>query len=604
VWNDTRSLALNDDAYFESQDLFINGIDRITLYAGALNYGNTETYAFNILYELDSNPGVWVTLAINGSVTSSSPLGYYDFDINIDEAVNIRFVAVISGSSYINLDDIRIYEHIVESDFEAQTFKTVYASALALDTSSVSLDDKDAVQLALAAYDLLTVDAQNALLPEKALLDSLWLSIEETAATNLVDVAETSFLQADVDDARLLVDMLTAGSVKTNLDNRLNAVESVIDEIAIYLTNHADTLSLTTQTVEISDQVEVETALDQYDLLSSDAQAQLANEKALLDSLMIEINNQTPTQTLVDDFRTDHAYALSLTTSTVSLSDQTFIETALAAYDLLSHDAQDELSSEKTLLDALQLDIEETIATNYVVSAESSNSQVDVNTAQDAIDVLPTGLVKTDLQDRLDAVQDTIDIQEANQVIALVDAIPSSGEIALTDETYISNTRTAFDALTVEQQSLVSNENILTQAENTLISLELAANKVIAAETSLLQADVDDAQIYVSALANGTSKTDLQDRLDAVQDEIDVNEAQTLITNYFGSNSVEVSRFTTNNKETAFLSDADDLIDALDVTITITDTDENGNRNTTYTMSLTKGNASVTFDVSVTFVRS
>lgn len=603
VWNDTRSLALRDDAYFESQDLFINGIDRITLYAGALNYGNSETYTFSILYELDSNPGVWVTLPIDGSVTSSTPLGYYDIDVDIDEAVNIRFIATISGSSYINLDDIRIYEHIVESEFEAQTFRTVYASPLSLDTTTVSLNDKQSVMQALDAYDLLSIDAKNELATEKALLDSLVIRIDEIEATLSVESAEASFLQTDLDDAQILVDALPNGSVKTELNNRINILQDTVDEIALYLTTYQDVLLLTTQDIEISDQVDVDAALDAYDILSSDAKNQLLNQKALLDSLLIEINNQTPTQTLVDDFRADHAYALSLTTTTVTLSDQSYVEDALSDYNLLSSDAKTALASEKALLDDLLLYIHVEIASNLVTTAENSQTQTDVDAAQLAIDILPSSTLKTNLQTRLDAVQDIIDIEASNQVIALIDAIPSSGEIALTDETYLVSTRASYDALTNDQKALVTNESLLTQAENTLISLTLSTNKVIIAENSLDQNDVNDAQIYISALDTGTSKTNLQNRLDAVQDHIDVLEAQTLIINYFGSNSVEVSRFTTNNKQAAFLSDANDVVDTLGVTITITDTDANGNRNTTYTIVVSKGSASVTFDVSVTFVR-
>ncbi|QWB96238.1 hypothetical protein KHQ89_02020 [Mycoplasmatota bacterium] len=188
--------------------------------------------------------------------------------------------------------------------------------------------------------------------------------------------------------------------------------------------------------------------------------------------------------------------------------------------------------------------------------------------------------------------------------MTLINAIPSSGEIALTDETQIDNVRNAYDALTLDQQALVTNESVLMQAENELISLELATNKVVIAENSISQTDVDDAQIYVSALTNGSSKTALQDRLDAVQDNIDVLEAETLINNYFASNSVEVSRYTTANKEAAFISEAEDLINDLGATMSITNTVRNSQTISTYTIVLSKGNTSVTLDVTVTFVRN
>ncbi|QWB96237.1 hypothetical protein KHQ89_02015 [Mycoplasmatota bacterium] len=157
--------------------------------------------------------------------------------------------------------------------------------------------------------------------------------------------------------------------MKTDLQNRIDDVQDVIDEMAAYLTNYASTLLLTTQTVEISDQPSVQAAINAYNALSSDAQAQLASEKALLDSLLVEINSQTPTATQVDTFRTDHAYVLSLDTSTVEVSDQSAVQSALDAYDLLSGDAKAQLTTEKALLDDLLLEIESMVATNLVVVA-------------------------------------------------------------------------------------------------------------------------------------------------------------------------------------------------------------------------------------------
>jgi hypothetical protein len=455
VWNDTRSLALRSTAYFESQDYFINGIDKISIYFGALNFDNGTSYQFKVEYELASNPGVWVTLQENGSdllidVTSATPLSSTEIDVNITEASNIRFTPVISTTTdYINLDDIRIYEHIVSSDLEVTTYQAIYAGALELSVATVEISDQTIVEQALVAYDLLSLEAQTALTAEKALLDSLLVEIN------------------------------------IHLSN-----------IASFPIDYADALALTVQTVTPSDKTIVEAALTAYTAFTEDVQNALSTEKALLDSLLVEINSQIPTETLVAQFISDHATALALTTETVTPSDQAIVDAALAIYETLTIDAQNALLTEKALLDSL--------------------------------------LVEIYLQ---------IDILEAEAL-------------------------------------------------------------VIVAESSNLQADVDAAQVLVTALPSSTEKTALQARLDAVQDIIDVEAISQTIIDYFASNTVVVRRLnSTSLKEEAFLLELDNLVTDPDVTITITNTNEIDRRNTTYTLEITKNGATITIDVDVDFTR-
>ncbi len=613
VWNDTRSLALRDNAYFQSNDLFINGIDTITLYYGALNYGSGQTYQFYVEYELGSNPGTWIRLQSGGSdlvvdIISSTPLSYTEIDVNITEAVNVRFTANNSSTDYINLDDIRIYEHVVSSALEVETYNTIYTGVLDLSLVTVEISDQNTIQAALDAYDLLSVEAQTALTSEKALLDSLILEINNqiqlSQATAAVENAETTYLQADLDAAQTLVTALPSSTEKTALQDRLDDVEDVIDEISSFETTYASTLLLSVATVQVSDKTAVQQAIADYNLLSINAQAQLSSQKALLDSLLAEINEQIPTATQVADFRADHATALALTLATVQVSDQAIVQTALTAYDALTPAAQTELSSEKALLDSLVLEILTDEATELVLEAERSNLQADVDSAQAVVSQLPSGTVKTDLQDRLDTVQNVIHTQAANQVDVLILAIPSSGSISLSDATQITQARAAYSALTIEAKALVAQLSILTSAETEISNLQTATNAVILAEGSQSQADVNAAQSLVTALVNGTSKTALQNRLTVVQDIIDVAAVKVIITNYFGSNSVVVSRLNSNTiKQTAFLAKANEIVDSLDVVITITNTNRISSTNTIYTITVSKNGASQSFTVSVTFTR-
>ena len=614
VWIDTYSLALRTGAYFESQDLFINGIDKIELYHGALNYNDGTSFAFKLEYELQSNPGVWLTLQDGGSdliidVISGDPLTFVEIDVNILEAVNIRFSPIISGTgNYINLDNIRIYENVVSSELEVTSFRTVYSDTLDLTVGSVEISDKVAVQSALSAYDLLSVEAKAELTVEKALLDDLLIEIEAQeaieAANQAVTLAETTYLQADLNAAQALVTALPNGTEKTALQDRIDNVQTIINEITTYNNDYAGVLALTVGTVQVSDKTLVEAALAAYDLLSIEAQAELTDEQTLLQNLLAEINSQIPTATQVSEFRTNHATALALTVGTVEISDKAIVQAALTAYDLLTVDAKADLTSEKALLDNLITEINEQEATALVVIAETTYLQSDLDEAQVLVSALANGTVKTDLQDRLDLVQDTINTLSANQVDNQILAIPSSGEISLSDESQIQSARTAYQALTLDQKLLVQYESLLSDAEDELQELQTATDSVIVAETSNLQTDVDSAQVLVTLLPNGSSKSALQNRLNAVEDIIDVNQAQTLLQNYFSSNFVAVQRLNSDSiKETEFLADANSVVNGMSVVITITNTNRIDRNNTIYTIDIVKNDAIITVNVSVNFIR-
>jgi hypothetical protein len=614
VWRDTRSLALKTGSYFASQDYFMNGIDKITLYHGALNYNNGTSFAFKVEYALQSNPSVWLTVQEGGSdliidVISGNPMTFAEINVSITEAINIRFTPVIGNTTdYINLDDIRIYENVVSSELEATTFRTVYQGVLALTVGTVNLSHKDAVLSALSSYDLLSTAAQTDLTTEKALLDTLLVEIlaQEAilVATDAVVVAETSKLQTDLDAAQILVTALPNGTIKTDLQNRLDVVQNIITTVSTYQSTYATVLALTVETVQTTDKTAVEQAIAAYDALSEPVKTELSSEYTLLLSLLVEINNQLPTATQVQEFRDNHAVVLALTTVTVNISDRLGVEAALTAYALLSEAAKTELLSEKSLLDSLLARIIELEAIALVVIAENSNLQLDHDTALITVNALPNGLVKTDLLDRLVVVQQTIDAMAAAYVDGLITALPSSGNLLLTDEAQVVAARSAFEALTVNQKALVVNEALLISAEAELIALAAATQAVITAEGSILQADVDTAQALVTALSNGAPKTDLQNRLNAVQDIIDVQQAQTIINNYFASNLVVVSTLNNNSvKQTAFLAKANEIVSGLGVSITVTNSQRINRNNTIYTITVSKNAASVSFTVSVNFTR-
>jgi hypothetical protein len=516
---------------------------------------------------------------------------------------------VISNTSdYINLDDIRIYENVVESELEVSTYQSLYANVLALTTNNVNLSHQDAVTSALSAYDLLSVTAQNALTTEKALLDDLLIEIElqqdYADALFAVEKVESTFIQADLDDAQMLVNALPSGTEKTALQDRINNAQLVITEVDTFRFNYSDTLSLTIGTVLVTDKADVEDAISNYLSLGATARSILTFEKALLDSLLAEINSQTPTEDQVLAYLNAHAAALALTVPTVTISDELIITQALNAYELLTPEAKAELLTEKALLDSLITQIDILVATEAVVLAETTNLQIDHDAALIIVNDLPASSEKTSLLSRLSAVQDIIDQIAAETVIDIINLLPSIGAIELTDEIAIVDARSAYYALSTNQQALVTNLSMLVLAENQWLALDTATDAVILAESTPTQGNHDAAQALIILLADGTPKQALQTRIDAVQDTIDVNTAQSVILNYFASNPVVVTNLNNNTiKQNAFLAKANEIVASYTVSITVNSFVRISRTNSTYNITVSKNAASVTFTVSVTFER-
>ncbi|GHV25762.1 hypothetical protein AGMMS4952_04370 [Spirochaetia bacterium] len=205
----------------------------------------------------------------------------------------------------------------------ADTFKTTHAAILAKTVDTVAISDEADVDAALASYGALSADAKGLLTAEKTLLDSLKAKIEALKA-------ETG-----------------------------NPAQEAADT---FKTTHAVILEKTVDTVAISDEADVDTALAAYELLSADAKDLLTAEKTLLDSLKAKIDELKANQTAADAFKTTHAAILAETVDTVAISDEAAVDAALAAYELLSADAKDLLTAEKTLLDSLKVKIDTVLA--------------------------------------------------------------------------------------------------------------------------------------------------------------------------------------------------------------------------------------------------
>ncbi|MFF2532342.1 hypothetical protein ACFVS2_25870 [Brevibacillus sp. NPDC058079] len=157
-------------------------------------------------------------------------------------------------------------------------------------------------------------------------------------------------------------------------------------------------------------------------------------------------------------------------------------------------------------------------ATKKVVTAENSKKQSDVNTARDAVNKLPDGQVKDDLNKRLDEVQKHIDnskaFEEATKKVVTAEFTKKQSDVDIA--------RDAVNKLPDGQVKDNLNKRLdEVQKQIDAKLLEDATKKVVTAETTKRQSDVDRAWEAVNKLPEGQAKEDLKDRLIEVQKQID-----------------------------------------------------------------------------------
>ncbi|MGG0656477.1 leucine-rich repeat protein [Rummeliibacillus pycnus] len=179
-------------------------------------------------------------------------------------------------------------------------------------------------------------------------------------------------------------------------------------------------------------------------------------------------------------------------------------------------------------LDAVQNKINQkqalATATAAVEQAESSLKTNDLITAQGLVNVLEDITAKSDLQSRLDAVQKKINQQQnekdATSAVEQAESTHSQADLdkaknlvnALPSGSVKDDLLNRLDAV---QKEIDGNNQENSQKESD------ATNAVEQAESTHNQADLDHAKDLVNALPDSPLKDNLLDRLDAVQKEID-----------------------------------------------------------------------------------
>ena len=281
-------------------------------------------------------------------------------------------------------------------DAEVAKFKSENADALAKTPETVTVADKAAVEKALEDYAKLSPASQAKLTDEKANLDKLQAKIAEQEAQD-AEVAKFKSENADVlaktpetvtvsdkaavekalaDYAKLSpASQAKLTAEKENLDalkGKIAEQEAQDKEVAKFKSDNAEVLAKTPDTVTIADKDAVAKALADYAKLSPAAQAKLTAEKVNLDALKAKIAEQEAQDKEVAKFKSDNAEVLAKTPDTVTIADKAAVEKALADYAKLSPAAQAKLTSEKTKLEAMKVELK-SLRKNHVNVSTNTN---------------------------------------------------------------------------------------------------------------------------------------------------------------------------------------------------------------------------------------
>jgi len=166
-------------------------------------------------------------------------------------------------------------------------------------------------------------------------------------------------------------------------------------------------------------------------------------------------------------------------------------------------------------------------ATNAVLNAETLKSQPSVDSARSLINSLPNCVEKTNLSERLDIVQNYINLQD--QINNATNAVVNAE--TLKSQNPVDSARTIVNALPdcTEKINLINRLNALQSYIDSQVALQTlvdtATNYVTSAEKTLTQSNINTARTLINNIPVGNSeRTSLAARLDKVQNVVDAIE--------------------------------------------------------------------------------
>ena len=383
---------------------------------------------------------------------------------------------------------------------------------------SITVDDKEAIDDAAAAYDELT-DAQKDLVPvadklkltvAKAKLDAEQKFADDTAAADAVEDLIAALPSADmitlddkaaVEEARAAYDALTDDQKK--LVNLTDRVKLTMDEAAIAKLEKeladaaaaqavADMVAAlpAAEDVTLEDKEDIEAAEAAYEALTDD-------QKALIDADTLDKLNADSAALDKLEAVEEVKDMINNLPEEITLRDKNAIDAARAAYDaldddqkaLIDDDTVRKLTDAEAAFDKIVEDVKAAAAVAGQIAVLPSANRVrvsdkpaveDARAAYDALTDDQKALLNSSLVEKLEADEKAIeDIEAADAVEALISALPRLSDLTIEDKEAVEAAREAYDALTDDQKkqvNLLSDIKLaLTEAVMSVIEEDAAA---------------------------------------------------------------------------------------------------------------------------------
>lgn len=215
-----------------------------------------------------------------------------------------------------------------------------------------------------------------------------------------------------------------------------------------------------------------------------------------------ETSSDTESVAVAVDTESDHG---------ITLDSESDITAARSAYDKASEKVQKKVNNYDTLkkaeaqLETLKTEVQsvedkidkigydESLGNdtqNLVINGISNDSSTGIEDARNSYDSLQKFLQEAvENYDKLTKSEETLSRVET--IKSVIDQINALGDITLDSETNINNTKSAYDSLSDEDKTFVSNSETLTNAETSLNNLkqEAEAQRVAAEEAAKKEAE-------------------------------------------------------------------------------------------------------------------
>ena len=481
--------------------------------------------------------------------------------VNATEAATalatIQWYATWDDASALSIDELIVAWVTWTVVWSLDSYKTVIAGedAIAdLPALQLLIDNVNALVTAIAAAQVqldLVVTAQSNYTTAWWLVgDQVYIDV--TDAKDAVDLAIISEVTVDI-----LSTTVTLTANLGLLDDATDALNvAAADAVETLISN----LPLEANLV-VANEADVTTARNAYDLLTVDQQ-----------DLVLNLATLTVAEEQIADLIAATAAVLtaewSKTQEDVDAA-QLLIDEVTAGWAKTA--LQDRLNDVQDIVDAIaaaqiELALVNTAQSNYTTAWGNIGDQVyiDVTDAKDAVDLAIISEVTVDILSTtatlttniglLDDATDALNVAAADAVETLITNLPLEADLTLADTGDVEAARTAFDALTVTQQGLVTNIAVLITAEEQIADLTAADAAVTTAEWTPTQWNIDSAQTLINEVTAWAAKTALQDRLNDVQDIVDADvAADSALTAYEDKVALNYSTwsFATTEKEAA-----------------------------------------------------